>query len=154
MLQALRTRLLAEQGDLIGGMWVNEEEASAHLFILPQARLESLVPAEIRPHVMSQSVPRAGRELDAAKAALEAQLAAAGIKARVASEVIGGHLLVSDVADPRALSAAAVAGAVTFPEFARLQLQNAMPLGGFSGIGFDQLLQLTSRSRGSIACAS
>jgi hypothetical protein len=141
LLQALRTQLLAEHGDLIGGMWINEEEASAHLFLLPQGRLASLVPAELRPHVTSQTVPRSGRELETAKAALEAQLDAAGIQGSVQSEVIGGHLLVTGVADPRALSAAAVAGKVTFPAFARLQLQNAMLLGGYSGIGMEQLMQ-------------
>ncbi len=141
LLQSLRAQLLAEHGDVIGGMWVNEEEANAHLFLLPQATPASLVPAALRPYVTSQKVPRTGRELEAAKAALEAQLAAAGLKAQVQAEVIGGHLLVTNIADPRALSAAAVAGKVTFPAFARLQLENAMPLGGYSGIGIEPLMQ-------------
>jgi hypothetical protein len=141
LLQALRAQLLAEHADVIGGMWVNEEEATAHLFLLPQARLASLVPAPLRPHVTSQPVLRTGRELEAAKAALEVQLAAAGLKAQVQAEVIGGHLLVTNVADPRAMSAAAVAGRVTFPAFARLQLDNSLPLGGYRGIGTEELMQ-------------
>lgn len=141
LLRALRSRLLAEHGDVIGGMWVNEEEATAHLFLLPQAQLANLVPAGLRPHVTSQPVPRTGRELEAAKTALEAQLAAAGIEARVQPEVIGGHLLITNILDPRALSAAAAAGKVTFPAFARLQLDNAMPLGGYRGIGIEELMQ-------------
>jgi hypothetical protein len=148
LLQALRSRLLAEHGDVIGGMWVNDDEATAHLFLLPKARLDGLVPAALRPHVTSQVVPRTGRELDAAKAALEAQLAASGIKAQVQAEVIGGHLLIANIADPRALSAAAVAGKVSFPPFARLQLDNAMPLGGYRGIGMEQLMHRYEQKAG------
>jgi len=141
LLQALRTQLLAGHAGVIGGMWVNEEEATGHLFLLPHVQLASLVPAGLRPYVTSQPVPRTGRELDAAKAALEAQLAASGIEAQVQPEVIGGHLLITNIADARALSAAAAAGKVTFPQFARLQLANAMPLGGYRGIGMEELMQ-------------
>lgn len=147
-LEALRTRLLAEHPELIGGIWVDEGEAKAHVFLLPQAELAALVPAALRAHVSSQPVPRSGVELDAADAALEDQLAAAGVAAKVEPEVIGGHLIVSDIADPRALSAAAVAGKVVLPAFARLQLANAMPLGGYRGLGMDELMQRYERRPG------
>jgi hypothetical protein len=140
-LQALRSRLLAEHGDMIGAMWVNEEEARAHLFLVPRAKFESLIPAALRSHVITQRVPRSGKELGAARQALEAQLAHLGIKASVREEVIGGTLTVSDVSDPRALSDAAIAGKLKFPDFARLQLESAMPLGGYREGGLDEAMQ-------------
>jgi hypothetical protein len=137
-LQALRTRLLAEHPDRFGGIWVSAEEGKAHAFVLPGTNLDQLLPAALRPFVTSQEVPRSGRELDAAKAVLDAQIAAAGVKAQTLTEVIGGTLDIDASADPRAMSAALVTGKVTVPVFARFQWQNAMPLGGYrNGVGIE-----------------
>lgn len=140
-LHALRARLLAEYPELIGAFGVNETDATAHVYLLPAARRDALIPAALRPYVTSQPAVRSGRELEAEKARVEAELAAADITARVAPEVSGGHLYI-ETDDPRALSAALVAGKVRLPDWARAQLPGAMPIGGYTGgLTLDQVMQ-------------
>lgn len=140
-LQALRTRLLAEAGDRIGAMGVNEVDATAHLFLTPGTTIAMLVPAHLRVHVTSQTVPRGHRELEGARAALQRQLAAAAVPARLSIEEIGGNVIVQ-TDDSRALSAAAVAGKLSFPAFVQLALPGAAPIGGWgNGLRLDDLQQ-------------
>ena len=126
-LRAWREKMLADQGDAVASIWIDEEEGTAHLFHTAAGSRERLVPAALLPYVTAQEVPVGHDVLESARASLERQLASAGIAAQVQAEPIEGIVRVS-AADPRKLSAAAAAGRIVFPEVARVAFEGAAPL--------------------------
>jgi hypothetical protein len=126
-LRAWRERMLAERGDAVAAIWIDEEEGTAHLFHTAAGTRERLVPAALLPFVTAQEVPVGHDVLEAARASLERQLAAAGVAAQVQADALEGIVRVS-AADPRRLSAAAAAGRIAFPEVARVVFEGAAPL--------------------------
>ena len=126
-LQEWRERMLASRGDSVAAIWVEEEQGRAHLFHTPGSTLDELVPADLRPFVTAQAAPVGHNVLEGARASLERQLAAAGVAAEVSVEPIEGVVNLRP-ADPRALSAAAVAGRIQFPDVTRIGFEGAMPL--------------------------
>lgn len=126
-LHAWRERMLASRGDAVAAVAVYEEQGRAHLFHTPGTRPDQLVPADLQPFVTAQEVPVGHLVLEGARASLDRQLAAAGVKAEIQPEPIEGVVHVRP-ADPRALSAAAVAGRIRFPDVTRIGFEGAMPL--------------------------
>jgi hypothetical protein len=122
-----RERMLASRDDEVAAIWVEEEQGRAHLFHTALGTPEQLVPANLRPFVTTQEVPLGHNVLEAARASLERQLGAAGVAAEISVEHIEGVVQVRP-ADPRALSAAAVAGRIQFPEVTRIGFEGAAPL--------------------------
>jgi hypothetical protein len=127
MLHAWRERMLASHGDSVAAIWVEEGQGRAHLFHTPGSTREQLVPADLRPFVTAQEVPVGHNVLEGARSSLERQLKAAGVTAEIQVEPIEGVVQVRP-ADPRALSAAAVAGRIRFPEVTRIGFEGATPL--------------------------
>jgi hypothetical protein len=119
--------MLATRGDAVAAIWVEEEQGRAHLFHTALGTPGQLVPADLRPFVTAQEVPLGHAVLEAARASLERQLAAAGVAAEISVEHIEGVVQVRP-SDPRALSAAAVAGRIQFPEVTRIGFEGAAPL--------------------------
>jgi hypothetical protein len=126
-LHAWREKMLADHGDTVASIWIDEENATAHLFHTAATSPERLVPDGLRTFVTAQQVPVGHDVLEAARETLERQLAEAGIAAQVQAEAIEGVVRVSG-ADPRRLSAAAAAGRIVFPEVARVSFEGAAPL--------------------------
>lgn len=126
-LRAWRERMLSERGDVVASIWVDEEQGTAHLFHTPAVARDQLVPTPLRTFVTGQEVPVGHTVLEHARASLERQLEAAGLSARLEVEPIEGIVHVRP-ADLRALSAAAVAGRIRFPDRSRVGFEGAMPL--------------------------
>jgi len=126
-LRAWRERMLSGHGDVVAAIWIDEQQGTAHLFHTAATTREQLVAADLRPFVTAQQVPVGHRVLEAARASLERQLPAAGLIAELEVEPIGGVVQLRP-ADPRALSAAAVAGRIRFPKVTRIGFAGAMPL--------------------------
>jgi hypothetical protein len=126
-LSAWRERILADEIDTVAAIWIDEENGTAHLFHTSAGRREQLVSAALLPFVTAQEVPVGHRTLEAARASLERQLSEAGIPAEIQIDALEGSVRVS-AADPRTLSAAAVAGRIVFPEIARVAFNGASPL--------------------------
>ena len=127
LLRAWRERMLSEQGDAVAGIWIDEEQATAQLFHTAARGREQLVPEALRPFVTAQEVPVGFRALESARASLERQLAAVGAAAKLEVSPIEGVVNLRP-ADLRALSAAAVAGRITFPEVTRIVSEGVAPL--------------------------
>lgn len=126
-LKAWRTQALAEHGDVIASIYVNEDQGAAHMFHTDALTRDELVPETLRPFVTGQVVPQGGTALEAARADIVAQIAAAGLDARVSIEEIGGFVDLYP-ADLAALSQAAVAGKITFPPLVRIMEDNQGPI--------------------------
>lgn len=126
-LRAWRDRMLAEHGDVVAAIWLNEDDGTGHLFHTAAPTRAGLVPAELMPFVTAQDVPVGRNVLESARMSLEPQLEAAGIAATLQAEPIGGEVLLRPT-DARALSAAAVAGRIDFPERTRIVFDGAMAL--------------------------
>lgn len=127
-LRAWRERMLTERGDAVAAIWIDDDQGTAHLFHTAARTREQLAPASLLPFVTGQVVPVGHAVLEAARASLERQLAAAGVAADVqASPIEGVVRLTPD--DARALSAAAVAGRITFPAVTRIAFNGAAPFG-------------------------
>ncbi|MDG5752355.1 hypothetical protein P8R33_14665 [Qipengyuania sp. XHP0211] len=126
-LKAWRTQALAEHGDVIASIYVNEDQGAAHMFHTDALTRDELVPETLRPFVTGQVVPQGGTALEAARADIVAQIAAAGLDARVSIEEIGGFVDLYP-ADLAALSQAAVAGKITFPPLVRIMADNQGPI--------------------------
>ncbi|HEU0133756.1 MAG TPA: hypothetical protein VFR28_02955, partial [Allosphingosinicella sp.] len=126
-LRAWRETMLADHGDSVASIAIDEENATAHLFHTAAGSPDRLVPASLRTFVTAQQVPVGHDVLESARVSLERQLGEAGIEAQVQAEPIEGVVRISG-ADPRRLSAAAVAGRIVFPEVARIGFEGAAPL--------------------------
>jgi hypothetical protein len=126
-LHAWRERMLADQADIVGAIWIDEDNGTAHLFHTAAARREQLVPASLQAFVTAQEVPVGHRVLAEAEASLHGQLAQAGIVAQVQADALQGIVSVRP-ADPRLLSQAAAGGKIRFPEVARVEFEGAAPL--------------------------
>lgn len=122
-LKAWRAQALAEHGDVIASIYVNEDQGAAHMFHTDALTRDELVPETLRPFVTGQVVPQGGTALEAARADIAAQIAAVGLDARVSIEEIGGFVDLYP-ADLAALSQAAVAGKITFPPLVRIMADN------------------------------
>ncbi|WP_128082218.1 hypothetical protein [Sphingomonas sp. Ant20] len=122
-LRMWRTRALADHGDVIASIWINEEQGTAHMYHTDALAKGALVPAALLPFVTAQVVPQGSNALEAARADIAAQIAVAGIEAQIRIEPTGGYveLRPSDLA---ALSQAAVAGAISFPPLVRVAIDN------------------------------
>lgn len=123
-LKAWRERMLADRGDTVAAVWVDEEQGTAHLFHTRGSTLAQLVPVELRSSVTAQEVPVGYNVLEGAKVSLQQQLASAGVEASVQVEPLQGIVEVRPK-DGRALSAAAVAGRIRLPEVSRVALDAA-----------------------------
>lgn len=122
-LKAWRTQALAEHGDVIASIYVNDDQGAAHMFHTDALPKEELVPEALRPFVTGQVVPHGGTALEAARADIAAQIEAAGLEARVSIEEIGGFVDLYP-SDLTALSQAAVAGKIAFPPLVRIMADN------------------------------
>ena len=122
-LRAWRNRMLTERGDAVAAIWIDENEATAHVFHTEGEALDALAPASLRPHLTGQVVPQGANALNAARSNITAQLAAAGVEAEVTVNEIDGHVAVRP-ADIEALSDAAVQGKITFSPLVRLTMEN------------------------------
>jgi hypothetical protein len=123
-LRAWRQKMLAEEGVAVAAIAIDEEQASAHLFHTAAKGREQLVPAALLPFVTAQQVPVGYEVLEGARASLERQLGEAGVKADLQIEPIEGIVTLRP-ADPRQLSAAAVAGRIRFPDVTRVAFDPA-----------------------------
>jgi hypothetical protein len=126
-LRAWRERMLSDEGDSVGAVWIDEDNGTAHLFHTAAKRPDRLVPPDLRPFVTAQEVPVGHRVLAAAEDSLRRQLAQAGISAQVQADALQGIVSVRP-ADPRLLSRAATTGKVAFPDVARVEWEGAAPL--------------------------
>ncbi len=122
-LKAWRMQALAEHGDVIASIYVNDDQGAAQMFHTDALTKEELVPEALRPFVTGQVVPHGGTALEAARADIAAQIEAAGLEARVSIEEIGGFVDLYP-SDLTALSQAAVAGKIAFPPLVRIMADN------------------------------
>lgn len=122
-LKAWRMQALAEHGDVIASIYVNDDQGAAHMFHTDALTKEELVPEALRPFVTGQVVPHGGTALEAARADIAAQIEAAGLEARVSIEEIGGFVDLYP-SDLTALSQAAMAGKIAFPPLVRIMADN------------------------------
>lgn len=122
-LRSWRDHMLAERGDVIAQIYIDEGQATAHVFHTEAVSLDAIAPAALRPFVTGQVVPRGATALKAARDDIAAQLAAHGLEAQVTISEIEGFVGVQP-ADIRALSDAAVAGKIAFPALVRLTMDN------------------------------
>ena len=122
-LQAWRSDLLAERGDVVAAIWLDEGQGTAHLLHTHGVTEEALVPAKLRSFVTAQIVPQGANALEEARADIAAQLEAAGIEAQVAVEPLGGTVELRP-ADIAALSQAAIEGKLHFPALVRIAVEN------------------------------
>lgn len=122
-LRAWRSEMLKERGDVVAAIWIDENQATAHVFHTGAAALDALAPAALRPFVTGQVVPQGAHALNAAREDIAAQLAAAGLEAQISISEIEGYVGVRP-ADVRAISDAAVAGKIDFPPLVRLTIDN------------------------------
>lgn len=122
-LKAWRMQALAEHGDVIASIYVNDDQGAAHMFHTDALTKEELVPEALRPFVTGQVVPHGGTALEAARADIAAQIEAAGLEARVSIEEIGGFVDLYP-SDLTALSQAAVAGKIAFQPLVRIMADN------------------------------
>ena len=121
-LKAWRAQALAEHGDVIASIYVNEDQGAAHMFHTDALTSDELVPETLRPFVTGQVVSQGGQRWRRASGHCR-QIAAAGLDARVSIEEIGGFVDLYP-ADLAALSQAAVAGKITFPPLVRIMADN------------------------------
>ena len=122
-LQVWRFDLLAERGDVVAAIWIDEGQGTAHIFHTDAVTKEALVPAKLRDFVTSQVVPQGADALEEARADIAAQLEAAGVEAQVAVEPLGGTVEVR-AADIAAVSQAAVEDKLRFPALVRIAMEN------------------------------
>lgn len=122
-LRAWRSEMLRERGDVVAAIWIDENQATAHVFHTEAAALDALAPAALRPFVTGQVVPQGANALNAAREDIAAQLAAAGLEAQITISEIEGYVGVRP-ADIRAISDAAVAGRIDFPALVRLTMDS------------------------------
>ena len=114
---------LAERGDVVAAIWIDEGQGTAHIFHTDAVTKEALVPAKLRDFVTSQVVPQGADALEEARADIAAQLEAAGVEAQVAVEPLGGTVEVR-AADIAAVSQAAVEDKLRFPALVRIAMEN------------------------------
>ena len=122
-LREWRARALVERGDVVTQIWINEGQGTAHMFHTAARDKDALVPLALRQFVTAQIVPQGGAALETARADIAAKLAAADVEAQIMIEPIGGTVEVR-AADLPALSAAAMAGKVSFPPLVRIASDN------------------------------
>ena len=122
-LAAWRDGMMMERGDVVAAIWIDEDRATAHVFHTDAVTKEALVPAKLRNFVTTQVVPQGANALEEARADFAAQLEAAGVEAQLAVEPLGGTVEMRP-ADIAALSEAAVAGKLRFPELVRIAVEN------------------------------
>lgn len=126
-LLALAPEIAAKAPDRFGGLGATN--GGAHVFwVGDKADALALFPVALRPFVSVQQVPRPIGLLKAERNRLLDQFEAAGIKASASEEVIGGRIMVH-TDDLPALSRAALAGRVRFPEFTTIATNGAGPDG-------------------------
>jgi hypothetical protein len=126
-LLALAPELAAKAPDRFGGLGATN--GGAHLFwVGDKADALALFPAALRPFVSIQQVPQPLGLLKAERNRLLDQFEAAGIKASASEEIVGGRIMVHTENLP-ALSRAALAGKVRFPEFTTISTNGAGPDG-------------------------
>ena len=126
-LTAWRDMQVMENGDVIAAIWIDRDNATAHLLHTATADLDAIIPAALRPHVTTQVAPVGAHALEAARADIAAQLQAAGIDAELTVEPIDGYVRLRP-ADLAALSAASGAHALTWPDLVRIETEWASPL--------------------------
>jgi hypothetical protein len=126
-LRRWRERMLAERGDVVTAIWIDDDNGTAHLFHTQGVTRQQLVPTELLPFVTAQQSGASQRLLEGARASLEAQLQQAGVKAELDVDPVEGVVHLRP-ADPRSLSVAAVAGRITFPPVVRVDFTGASPL--------------------------
>lgn len=122
-LQAWRDSMMTERSDVVAAIWIDENQATAHVFHTDAVSLDAHAPAALRPFVTGQVVPQGANALNAARDNIAAQLAAIGLGAQITISEIEGYVGVRP-ADVRAISDAAVAGRIEFPELVRLTMEN------------------------------
>lgn len=122
-LRSWRDRLLAERSDVIAQIYINEGQATAHVFHTEAVSLDATASAALRPFLTGQVVPQGANALKAARDDIAAQLAALDLESQITLSEIEGFVGVRPV-DVRALSDAAVAGRITFPALVRLTIEN------------------------------
>lgn len=122
-LRSWRDRVMAERGDIIAQIYVDEGQATAHVFHTDAVSLDALAPTALRPFVTGQVVPHGANALSAARDDIANQLAAIGLEAQITINEIEGYVGVRPE-NVRALSEAAVAGRIEFPALVRLTMEN------------------------------
>jgi hypothetical protein len=122
-LRAWRNGMMMERGNVIAAIWIDENQATAHVFHTDAVALDALAPAALRPHVTGQIVPEGANALNAARNNIATQLSAAGVAAQVTISEIEGFVGLR-LEDARALSDAAVTGQISFPPLVRITMDN------------------------------
>ncbi|QQN74373.1 hypothetical protein [Croceicoccus sp. YJ47] len=122
-LQTWRADLLADRGDVVAAIWIDEGQGTAHIFHTDAVTKEALVPSTLQNFVAAQVVPQGANALEEARADIAAQLEAAGVEAQVAVDPLGGTVEVRP-ADIAALSKAAIAGKLRFPALVRIAAES------------------------------
>lgn len=125
-LRAWRDMQIMERGDAIAQIWVQEDEATAHVFHTDAITLGAIVPEALRPFVKGQVVPVGRLALEAARDAIVPQLAAAGISAELRFDEIGGYVSLRPD-DLEALSRAAQETPFEWPALVRIESDYAGP---------------------------
>ena len=121
-MQDWRSQLLAERGDVVSAVWIDEGQGTAHIFHTAATEKDSLTPLELRPFVTAQEVPHGASVLEEARADIERQLRAAGLEAEVRIDELQGFVSVRP-ADLRSLADAGQSGAIDWPELVRVELE-------------------------------
>ena len=122
-LRSWRSEMLRERGDVVAAIWIDENQATAHVFHTQAVALDAFAPAALRAFVTGQVVPQGANALNAAREDIAAQLAALGLEAQITLSEIEGYVGLRP-ADVRAISDAAVAGRIDFPALVRLTMGN------------------------------
>jgi len=122
-LRSWRSEMLRERGDVVAAIWIDENQATAHVFHTQAVALDAFAPAALRAFVTGQVVPQGANALNAARENIAAQLAAHGLEAQITISEIEGYVGVRP-ADVRAISDAAAAGRIDFPALVRLTMDN------------------------------
>ena len=126
-LRRWRERMLAERGEKVAAIYIDEEQGTAHVYHTPDTTPAALAGPALSRFVTGQPVPRGFTILEAVRASLVRQLADAQLKADVRIEPHEGVVEVRP-ADLRLLSAAAAAGRVRFPEHSRVAFDPSGPI--------------------------
>ena len=122
-LKAWHREMMSGRGDAVAAIWIDENQATAHVFHTGAVSLDALAPAALRPFVTGQVVPQGAIALKSARDDIAAQLATIGLEAQITISEIEGHVGVRP-ADVRAISDAAVAGRIRFPPLVRMTMEN------------------------------
>lgn len=132
----LGKRLVREAPESYASIYPYQGRAAIKFSRDPQGELRRLVPADLRPFVKAERVPRPLAALQAERKAFLDQAESLGIAATANEDIENGRITIG-VEDPREIASAAAAGEISFPEGAVVLGQGWKPEGEYSQESLD-----------------